>query len=281
MRKKYPQFIGIGASYSGMGIVATLLAAHPAVADSIPNLNFFNTDAYEKKGLIWYDSQFAIVTNKKIMGECSVGYLTSPKTVERIARDFPDAKLFAVLRHPIDRAIAEYTQRKATPRGSHYRSCAEYLMTVPNAQLAGLYGSALERYFSYYSSLQVYVIIYDDFVREPLKTIQSLYAYLEVDSTFIPAALLQFAPPSEPPKRRGFISRVIRFPFWLVRATYRLIKKKIKSKPAAFQVAFKPSDYFSRAELAPFNALYVKDAELLSNLVHRDMVAEWYADSLS
>lgn len=90
-------------------------------------------------------------------------------------------------------------------------TCAQYLTTHPQAQLDGFYGTHLSQYFSFYSPLQLYVIVYEDFQTEPLLSIQKLYDFLELDASCIPKRLEAYAPPPEEPKHRGRISRLLAF----------------------------------------------------------------------
>ena len=211
----------------------------------------------------------AAADHKKLMGECSVGYLSTKGVAEKISQDFPEAKLFTIVRHPLDRAIAQYEHAKLSPKGLRYRSCADYLTGVPKVQLAGLYGLHLERYFSYYSPLQLHVILYDDLLNDPLKTISDLYTYFEIDGNYVPKALAHFVSPPEEPKHRSLLSKGINYPIKLYHQTFDRAPKPIFQKP------FDSKRYFQESEMVAFKKLYAKDATTLSNLIHRDMVVEW------
>ena len=269
MQKNSPHFIGLGTAYAGIGAVAKLLASHPEIPDSIPSLNFFNTDVYDRKGVAWYDANFQTLNNRKLTGEFSVGYLSGPAVAEKIFQFNPETKLFALIRHPLDRAIAQYAHVKQFKSGQRYRNCSEYLTAVPMAQSIGLYGQHLRNYFGYFSYLQLQVIVYEDLLREPLKVIQELYNFLEIDNNYLPRALATFAPKPAEPRHRGLVANGLHFPIKLAR---QVMKKK---SPQIFQPPFKINDYFSEAELIPFKKLYAEDASRLTPLVHRNLVAEW------
>jgi hypothetical protein len=51
---------------------------------------------------------FAGVNGEKAIGEASTAYLYVPKAPERIKHYVPQAKLFAILRNPADRAYSAY-----------------------------------------------------------------------------------------------------------------------------------------------------------------------------
>lgn len=108
MQHSHPKFIGIGGKGSGLSVLSSLLEAHPAVTGPIPSLEFFCHDCSEKNSLAHYESTLKLATATPISGECCPQYLTSREAPARIVAAYPDTKLFAVVRNPLDRAIEEY-----------------------------------------------------------------------------------------------------------------------------------------------------------------------------
>ena len=269
MQRHDPQFIGIGAEHAGLGIVVRLLTAHPGISDTIPALNFFNTDAFEQKGTDWYESHFLKEAPAELQGESSPGYLKSSGVASRIVSLYPDTKLFVIVRNPLERAIAQYQHACMTKKISKQISCARYLTTYPNAQTAGFYGKHLHDFFAYYSSLQLHVIVYEDFVSDPLKVMQALYGFLEVDTNFIPKALAHYAPPPDEPKHRGRISRLIHVCIGLIKKIKR--RTVIPITPPAIVVG----EYLSPSEIITFKRAFAVDSTHLTNLLHRDMPVFW------
>lgn len=273
MQKNAPDFIGIGAGHAGLGIITSLLAAHPAVASGIPSTNFFDTTDCTTETCAVYETSLPNRGKKGLkVGEVSAGYLVSPAAAERIASAYPTSKLFVIIRNPLDRAAAIYEQAKRAGRVPHNTSCARYLADHPSLQTGGFYGHHLHSYFIYYTSLQLHVIVYEDFAREPLKTMEELYTFLEIDPHFIPKALAAYAPPPDEPKHRGRISRLIHFVIKLI--------KKARSKPFVPIVPppYVLSKFFSDEELGAFKTAYAADADHLSNLLHRNMGVFWELD---
>ena len=271
MQKNAPDFIGIGADHAGLGIITKLLTAHPAIASEIPSCRFFNQSIdVAEEALAAYEAQLPAREKKhRLRGECSAEYLTAPAAAERIVNAYPTAKLFVIVRHPIDRAVAVYEQAKQAGHVSRGTTCAEYLLNHPVVQTDGFYGHCLSAYFSYYTALQLYTIVYEDFVENPLKVIQSLYAFLEVDAHFIPKALAAYAPPEDEPINPGRLTRLFRF-----------IGKKIKKLRTKTPMPITPpqfdrTHFFSPEELSIFTAAYVPDCAQLTNILHRDMGVFW------
>lgn len=270
MKKNQPKFIGIGGSGTGLGIITSLLAVHPQVNGKIPALNFFNDVDYNKKGLGWYEEKMLFNTSKPLSGECSPDYLRDENVALNISKNYPDTKLFVVVRNPIDRAIAEYIQKKSANKISNKISCARFLVESNTAQTDGFYGRNLQSYFGYYSPLQLYVLVYEDFVAEPLKQIQSLYDFLGLDKKFIPKALTRFAPPPDEPVNPGKIKRLFMF---ISRTLARMLPKKAEVK--IFLPNINHSKFLSKEEIELFSKSFAKDANQLSHLIHRDMAVFW------
>jgi hypothetical protein len=51
---------------------------------------------------------------------------------------------------------------------------------------SGLYSKQVQRYINVFPKKQVYVLLLEDLKENPISTIQQLYSFLEVDSSFTP-----------------------------------------------------------------------------------------------
>ncbi len=270
IQKHAPKFIGIGGKGTGLGLITRLLEAHPDVHGPLPNVGFFCGYHGNQTDLSVYEKALALTSATPKSGESCPDYLAAPKAAAFIADTYPDAKLFVVLRNPIDRAIVEYEHVKATRQIDRSVSCAQYMTNHPSAQTDGFYARHLNKYFGFYSPLQLYVIVYEDFIKEPLITMQKLYDFLELKKDFIPKQLEAYAPPPDEPVHPGRITRLIRFIGSLIR---KVRPKKVQgplAPPAPVQ-----QNFLAPSELAVFKATFAADAAQLSHLLHKDMVVEW------
>lgn len=112
-----PDFLVMGAAKSGTTSVFRYLSQHPLVAPPIiKEIRYF--DHHSERSIGWYRAHFPTRSTVRrtgrraggaaITGEASPGYLSHPAAPERTARVVPDAKLIALLRNPVDRAISAY-----------------------------------------------------------------------------------------------------------------------------------------------------------------------------
>lgn len=270
IQKHAPRFIGIGGKGTGLALLTRLLEAHPDVHGPLPNVGFFCVEASKRENIMVYEKALALTSPMPKSGECCPDYLTNQGAATCIANAYPDAKLFAIVRNPIDRAISEYVHVKATRQIPASVSCAQYMTNHPSAQTDGFYAKHLNQYFGFYSPLQLYVIVYEDFIKDPLVSIQKLYDFLELKKDFIPKQLEAFAPPPDEPIHPGRIKRLIRF---IISRVKKLHPKKVQG-PIAPPTPI-PTQFLSPEELAIFKATFASDAAQLTHLLHRDMVVEW------
>lgn len=185
-------FVGIAASRSGSTWLSTCLAEHPAIAfSSRKEVHFFDRDALYKRGESYYHSFFS-PTDQQITGEFTPGYFSRRVTAPRIYEYHPGMKLLVVLRDPVDRAYSEYLF-----------NFARELETLPSFEEAlegprknryikrGEYARLLTPFLKRFPFEQFFFTRYDDIVVRPATVVKDVYAFLGVDSDYLPQALLQ------------------------------------------------------------------------------------------
>lgn len=102
-----PDYFIIGAQKSGTTALFNLLQQHPKVAKQKGEIHFF--DLNYAKGQDWYEKRFLGWHNHGLVaGDKSPYYLFQPLVAERLHHYYPDAKIFIVLRNPIDRSYSQY-----------------------------------------------------------------------------------------------------------------------------------------------------------------------------
>lgn len=107
-----PDFIIIGAMKCATTTLHDQLAAQPGTFMSEPKEpNFFSDDGVYARGEAWYASLFAAAPPGAVRGESSTHYTklpTHPRSVERMARLLPGARLIYIMREPIQRLVSQY-----------------------------------------------------------------------------------------------------------------------------------------------------------------------------
>lgn len=184
-------FIGIGAYKAGTTWLYQCLREHPEVCMSATKeLTFFSNDRQYHLGLDWYLRHFSHCADGQIKGEISPPYLSFSEVVAaRIKRNFPDAKLIVMLRHPVDRAYSHYLHAVTQKRIPSSATFAQALNDYPNLIGRSKYARDLRNFYKHFPKKQVLVLFYDDLVGDPDSIIKETYGFLNVDKNFIPSVL--------------------------------------------------------------------------------------------
>jgi hypothetical protein len=213
-----PNFLVLGAAKAGTTSLYQYLKQHPQIFMSpTKEPNFF---AYEGQTLDFqgwgrlrgiegsitelpsYRAQFATVSNQVAVGEASTIYLYDPTTAARIRHYIPEAKLIAILRHPVDRAYSQFLQfiregreplvefaqalqAEETRRRNNWTWSYQYTHV-------GLYYAQLKRYFDTFQPGQIKIYLFDDLKTNLLKTLGSIFDFLEVDESFVPDTKIRY-----------------------------------------------------------------------------------------
>lgn len=186
---RLPDFIIIGAMKAGTTSLYQYLKKHPALsACQRKEPGYFAKVAWDR-GLDWYKGLFP--DNTKIKFEASTHYTKSDKfgpVPQRMHALIPDVKLIYIVRHPIDRLLShihhmmvkddELAGHYANPdfwktQGDHYIACSKY-----HAQVC--------RYLEYFDLKQICILRFEDFVADPLSTVNEVLRFIGVDEQMFP-----------------------------------------------------------------------------------------------
>ena len=285
-------FVVIGAGKSGTTSLWKGLQSHPQVRmPSDKERPFFNSDRYYGLGSARYVKfTYPNAEDDQVLGVFAPGLPPDPdamaQVVGRIAETVPDAKLIAILRNPIERAVSHY--RHAQRTGTRYRGVPfDDFLRSQEISLAdvgvvrhGLYGELLSHYLEHFSREQILVLFTQDLDERPADLFRQAFEFLGVDpdhpaeepriniggsgSRVTPEALLEILQTldrdvwplvDDRDVRRGFT--------WWLRHVWN-IEPDDACKEVGEEI---------RCELA---RLYLRDAEVLRDAF--DVIAPWVDD---
>jgi hypothetical protein len=175
-----PNFIIIGAMKCATSTLHEQLAQQPGIfMTCLKEPNFFSDDEQYFKGIEWYRSQFQEAMPGDLCGESSTHYTklpTYPKTVERLAKYCPDVKLIYIMRHPIDRLIAQYihewTERKISVE------IDRALQSHPELLEYSLYSKQLEPYIDIFGKQQILPIFFERLIQSSQDEIERIGQFI-------------------------------------------------------------------------------------------------------
>lgn len=166
---RLPDFLIVGAQKCGTGALKRALGRHPDLFVAPFELHFF--DRYWHRGVAWYRRRFR--GSARLHGEKTPMYLYDPRSVERMARTVPNARLVVLLRNPVDRAYSHYQMllrtgqiadatfealleeelRSRTTEPIDYHSAQRHLLR------RGLYAAQLEHLWRFFPRSRVLVVV--------------------------------------------------------------------------------------------------------------------------
>lgn len=193
-----PDFLVIGAQKSGTTWLRHHLRAHPAIFMPESEVHFFDKSHHFAKGPDWYESHFRPAAQDQVIGEKTPEYLWATDdgaekhqagAHKRIYNLYPETKLIAVLRNPVNRAVSSLNHMIRTGRLSPLSRIDELLVgdkrAVPAAHgvfAKGFYFRQLQQYLRYFDREQMLVLLFeDDVLGTPRRTLRRLYEFIGVD----------------------------------------------------------------------------------------------------
>ena len=178
-------------------------------------LHFWNRKGQyqDGAGLSTYLVNFAEAKPNQIKGEKSPSYLVSQEAPERIHKHFPEVKIIAILRNPIDRAYSAYWHGR---RVGAIETSTTFGEAVRNYKVnqgkpygdmvtAGFYSEQIARYLNFFPLKQLHVISFESTLTQSGDELHGVLKFLLPNSTIAnQESQLAF------PKRN--VARASRFP---------------------------------------------------------------------
>jgi Sulfotransferase family len=207
-----PNFLIIGAAKAGTTALHTYLQQHPQVymtpdketnffAFEGENLNFQGPgdkeiNQFSITNLESYRAEFQNVSHEKAIGEACPLYLYHAKAPKRIHSYIPNVRLIAILRHPVDRAYANFLHIIRDDR----EPCRDFFQALQQEKKRieenwewfwhyiqlGYYATQLQRYYEKFDRDRIRVYLYEDLCQNPLALMQDSFRFLDIDDRFIP-----------------------------------------------------------------------------------------------
>jgi len=219
-----PTFMIIGTQKGGTTSLHHYLDKHHDVTMAFKKeVHFF--DSFYFKGTDWYLAHFPLRDEAAQTGEASPTYLFHPETPRRVHDAFPQVKLIALLRNPVDRAYSHHQMEFR--RGNDPLLFEEAIAQEPerlrdsNPDLAGgnwrrfsylsrgMYAEQLARWLELFPREQFLFIKSEEFFREPGRLFDQVLRFLELPSRSLPKYRSHNSHPYDPirPETRARLAR--------------------------------------------------------------------------
>lgn len=195
----YPDFFIVGAAKAGTTSLYRYLDQHPEVYMSpLKEPNWFSrVYAPGRVSSVTSESEYLGLfegrDGEPVAGEASPSYLWDEKAPGRIKQAVPGARIVAILRNPVERALSDYAQAvrwegetlpllDALKQG--YRAEPKvYGVTRLYVDL-GFYARQVERYLDAFGKERVRIFLYEDLEKDPRGLLGSVLEFLGVDPEY-------------------------------------------------------------------------------------------------
>ncbi|KAI6242914.1 Acyl-CoA dehydrogenase family member 9 [Aphelenchoides fujianensis] len=192
-QRRLPSVLIIGVRKGGTRALIDALALHPRIRVARREVHFFDEDSLYAKGVGWYREQMPLSNSSHITIEKTPAYFTHLKAAQRVYDFDPNVRLLLIVRNPVVRTLSDFTQvqqgrfeKNSSLPAEDFRSVA----FLPHGRLNvhyrpvsnSLYHVHLRSWLAFFPFSQFHVVDGDRFVREPLKELRKVEAFLGLDA---------------------------------------------------------------------------------------------------
>lgn len=278
IKSPLPNFIVIGPGKSGTSWLYEIFNTHPQVGmSSAKETLYFETEYH--RGPQWYAKFFRKLTSSGIsaVGEISNTYIFSALAAERIAASFPEVRIIATLRNPIDRAFSHFLFERRN--GNVGDSFDEAIERRPDLLSRGLYDVHLEPYFQHFPASQRLILIYDDMVDDIIGYSDQLFAFLGIESCLGQEILSRKVLGASEARNKHAAKLVVSAGHLVRRLGFPEIVTQLKATSLA-QLLFKPIDPARKPAMSTqtrdaLRNYFREDVCRLSERLDRDLIKLW------
>jgi len=237
-----PDFIGIGAARCATTWLSQCLHTHPEIymAKGDGKTYFFNR--YYDQGIREYESFFASAPASSIKGEFTETYLFDDEVPIRIARHFPNIKIIAVFRNPVERAYSTYLHlvRDGFLQPNSFE--AEIKLKKKIFIKDSLYYARIKPYFDLFPKENIQISIYENIQKDPQSFLRTLYEFIGSDNTFTPSFVNKKINPTLAP-RFSFLNKFMTLSGWAMRDLGLVsLRYRIRNSQIMKSLRFKKTD---------------------------------------
>lgn len=196
----WPNFFIVGAVKAATTSLYYYLKEVPGVyMPPIKEPSYFSPNTVQGAGLLdiirdreQYVDLYRNAAGHHAIGEASPTYLWDPQSPKLIHQAIPNARIIIVLRDPIDRAYSQYLERMkySGMNLSFYDELMrdghsdEKMYPISKFYVEfGMYSEQVRRYFDEFGIHKVKVIIFEEFIQHPEKTVNEILAFLGINFT--------------------------------------------------------------------------------------------------
>jgi hypothetical protein len=180
-----PNFFIIGAAKAATTSLSSMLSQHPEagiVRGKEPH--FFSIDQNFARGWEDYLQLYSHCAGKRAVGDASTSYSRiryRPKTIDRIGRHIPNAKIIYMVRHPLRRMESAYIEHLCTPGDHVFLSVNDAVRRLPMIVDSSRYWEVFEAYRSKFGEARIKIVWFEDYVANTEAVFKDICRFLGID----------------------------------------------------------------------------------------------------
>lgn len=197
--EKWPNFFIVGAMRAGTTSLYEYLRCQPRVfMPSRKESNYFTksddpnfvklTAPVRSKNE--YLDLFKKAKDEVAIGEACISYLSDPEAPKLIHDVVPDAKIIIILRNPIERTLSDYLYgirmaiENLTFSDALKRDLSRLHLPYRSIIKGSFYSQKVKRYIDTFGHEQIKIIIFEEFVQNPKRTVKETLEFLGIKGEF-------------------------------------------------------------------------------------------------
>ena len=195
-------FLLIGAQKCATTWIYHCLNEHPElyVGGGKNETYYYGGEIFKQKGLDWFESLFADASADQKLGSASVDYIWDVASMEQVRKQYPNIKIIAALRNPVERTISAFywlmrkniIEAKSLEEGirkaiDDYKSGSETIYSELIRR--SLYTDAILKLHENFEKDQIRLVLFDDIQNTPKRTLHGIYSFLNVSTDYVPTSL--------------------------------------------------------------------------------------------
>jgi len=183
---EFLDFVYIGAPRAGSTWLAATLMEHQEVwVPYSKEIHFFSErmpytfEHRYSKGIDYYRDYFKEAPKNTKLGELSPFYYYDLNAAHRIYKHFPNVRIIAMLRNPLDVLYSLYLLLRNRERREN--TFEKEIAKHPDLIDLGFYHRHLTPYFDWFPKENIFVGIYEDFFKDENQGCRELFKFLGID----------------------------------------------------------------------------------------------------
>lgn len=236
-------FVIGGTQKGGTSALDSFLRRHPQICmpETKKELHFFDREEYfdGKPDYRKYHAHFQPEAEHRVVGEASPIYMYWRTAPSRIWSYNPEMKWILVLRNPVERAFSAWNmERKRGAETLSFREAVEQEAARCREALPlqhrifsyidrGFYAHQVRQLFNMFGRDQCLVLLNEDLRARHAETLQKTYAFLGVDTSFVPESADVFRHDYEETLEPDFFARLTELFYFDMKELERLLQRDL------------------------------------------------------